>query len=125
MRPSRPSLDPPLPTLMLTKQTFTIRLSVKLLLCISNIMIFSLGHEIATSIPTTTPKTLNILSYNSLAALYVCKKKGNRPSWSGRVVYSTVLAVCGKDSHGLCSEPPPMLVDMSAGVWIKKAWLPC
>ena len=37
------------------------------------------------------------------------------------MVYSVVLAgvVC------LSPKPPPMLVDMSAGTWIKKAQLPC
>ena len=55
------------------------------------------------------------------------KKKYERPSPSGRVVYSAMLAACGTDGHGFepRPEPPPMLVDTSVSTWIKKAQLPC
>ena len=45
------------------------------------------------------------------------------PSRSGRVVYSAVLVA--QMVVGSSPKPPPMLADMSAGVWIKKARLPC
>ena len=44
-------------------------------------------------------------------------------SWSGQVVYSTMPAAL--TVMHLSPEPPPMLVDMSASTWIKKAQLPC
>ena len=39
-------------------------------------------------------------------------------SWSGRVVYSTMLAA--RMVVGSGPKPPPMLADTSAGMWIKK-----
>ena len=45
------------------------------------------------------------------------------PSRSGRLVYSTVPAA--RMVVGSNPEPQPMLVDMSASMWIKKAWLSC
>ena len=47
----------------------------------------------------------------------------SEPSRSGRVVYSAVLAV--QMVMGLSPKTPPMLVDMSASMWIEKAQLPC
>ena len=46
-----------------------------------------------------------------------------QPSQSSRVVYSAVLTA--QAVTGSSPKPPPILADMSSGMWIEKAWLPC
>ena len=43
------------------------------------------------------------------------------PSQSGQMVYSLVVAT--EMAMGLSHQPPPMLVDMSASMWIEKGQL--
>ena len=45
------------------------------------------------------------------------------PTQSGRVAYSAMLAA--RTVMGSSPKPAPMLADTSAGMWIKKAQLPC
>ena len=46
-----------------------------------------------------------------------------KPSRSGQIIYNAVLAAL--TVMGWSPKPTPMLVDMSASMWIKNSWLPC
>ena len=55
--------------------------------------------------------------------LYTIGTQNCKPSRSGQVVYSAVRVA--RTVVGSSPKPPPMPADTSAGMWIKKAQLPC